>query len=167
MIVSEKENIYMDKMVVNGTPIQKEKKKNKKSKIYKELSNFKKENHKNINDKKKNKKITMMKSVIAIFLVGMVIMVRYSIIYANQKSISNIKTEISKTKYKNDDLRIYLMKFKDIKNVDDVARNKFKMVEPSVNNTYYYDLGKDNFEDNKNVNKSVSNLIEKIKNILF
>ena len=167
MIVSEKENIYMDKMVVNGTPIQKEKKKNKKSKIYKELSNFKKENHKNINDKKKNKKITMMKSVIAIFLVGMVIMARYSMIYANQKSISNIKTQISKTKYKNDDLRIYLMKFKDIKNVDDVARNKFKMVEPSVNNTYYYDLGKDNFEDNKKVNKSVSNLIEKIKNILF
>lgn len=160
-MIVEGQKSGLEQMVVNGTPLKKE------EKTYKEFKEFKKETNKSQREKNKNKKYSMMKTVATLFLVGMVLVVRYSIIYANQKQISNIKSEISSVQYRNDDLKVYLLKFNDIKNVDETARNKNKMVEPGVNNTYYYDLSKDNFKNDKEKNNGGIDIIEKIKKYLF
>lgn len=160
-MIVEGQKIDFEQRVVNGMPLKKE------DKTYKEFKEFKKESNKSQKEKNKNKKYSMMKTVAALFLIGMVLVVRYSIIYANQKQISNIKSEINRVQYKNDDLKVYLLKFNDIKTVDETARNKNKMVEPGINNTYYYNLSKDNFKNDKEKNNGGSNIIEKIKKYLF
>lgn len=160
MLVAEKEKIYNEEYVKNTTPL-------KTDETYKEFKEFKKENLKNQRLENKKIKLSALKSVMTIFVIGMVIMVRYSVIYANQKQIRNMKQEISTIKYKNDDLKVYLMQYHDIKKIDSIARNKFKMVEPSITDTYYYDLSKDNFKDEKGDSKGINNIFEKIKNILF
>lgn len=160
MLVAEKEKIYNEKYVKTTTLL-------KTDETYKEFKEFKKENLKNQRLESKKIKLSALKSVITIFIIGMVIMVRYSVIYANQKQIRNMKQEISTIKHKNDDIKVYLMQYHDIKKVDSIARNKFKMVEPSITDTYYYDLSKDNFKDEKEDIKGINKMFEKIKNILF
>ncbi|MFX0548897.1 hypothetical protein ACOAKC_06120 [Hathewaya histolytica] len=160
MLVVEKEKIYNEDYVGNAKPL-------KKKEIYEELEKSRKENLKTSRKEKNKRKLSALKSVGVLFIVGMVIVVRYSVIYANQKQIANMKKEISTVKYKNDDIKVHLLKFKDIKSVDSAARGKFKMVEPSINDTYYYDLSKDNFINKEEENKGINKFLEKIKNILF
>lgn len=160
MLVAEKEKLYNENYAKSTMPL-------KTNKTYKEFKEFKNENLKNQRIESRKMKLSALKSIIAVFVIGMVIMVRYSVIYANQKHIRNMKQEISTIKHRNDDLRVSLMQYHDIKKVDSLGRNKFKMVEPSITDTYYYDLSKDNFNGEKEENKGINEILKKIKNILF
>lgn len=108
LLVVEKEKIYNEDYLGNTKPL-------KKKEVYEELEKSRRENLKTNRKEKNQRKLRALKSVGVLFIVGMVIVVRYSVIYANQKQIANMKKEISTIKYKNDDIKVHLLKFKDIK----------------------------------------------------
>lgn len=136
----------------------------------KEIQKFK--NFKNVKnreriEKDKNKHSSIIKIVAIGFLLGITIMVRYSIIYSNQSQISNIKNEITNVRYNSDELKVQLLKFSDIKKIDEKSKTEFKMIEPKIANIYFYDLSKDNFSDEKDKKSQKKSFIDKIIEYLF
>lgn len=118
-------------------------------------------------EKNKNRRSSMIKTVAIAFLLGITIMVRYSIIYSNQNQLSNIKNEITNVKYNSDESKVQLLKFSDIKDIDEKSRTALNMVEAKISNTYFYDLNKDNFLDEKDKKLQKESFIDKIIKFLF
>lgn len=113
-------------------------------------------------------KLKVMSTVSICFMVGVLLIGRYTTIYKNQNAIRNLKSEIESLKYNNDDLKVHLLKFEDINAVDKEAREKFTMITPGVNNVIYSDLSKNNFgEKTESKSSKTKEVFEKIKNILF
>lgn len=134
---------------------------------YKELETSKRE-HKKINKQKLvKKKAKVLKNVLLAFTVAVTLVYRYSLIYDMEKNITEIKKEISVVNADNENLRIGLLKFNNIEEIEKISVQQLNMIPKSKTNVVYIDLEKNNFEKaEENMEKS-SSFIEKIKKILF
>ncbi len=107
----------------------------------------------------------------AIFITGSIafsIVFRYSTIYSNQKEIISIKDEIGRTKEKNEELKVNLLKLNNISYVEEIATKDLNMVQPNGDSVAYYELEKNESKENATEEKGkISVLLDKIKNVLF
>lgn len=134
---------------------------------YKELEASKRE-HKKINKQKLvNKKAKVLKNVLLAFIVGITLVYRYSLIYDMEKNITEIKKEIAVVNADNENLRIELLKFNNIEEIEKISVQQLNMIPKSKTNVVYIDLEKNNFEKAEENMKKNGGFIEKIKKILF
>lgn len=136
-------------------------------KKYKELETSKRE-HKKINKQKVvKKKAKVLKNVLLAFIVGVTVVYRYSLIYDMERSIIDIKKEISVVNADNENLRIGLLEFNNIEEIEKISVQQLNMIPKSKTNVMYIDLEKNNFKKaEENIEKN-NGFIEKIKKILF
>lgn len=136
-------------------------------KIYKELETSKRE-HKKINKQKLvKKKAKVLKNVLLAFTVGVTLVYRYSLIYDMEKNIIDTKKEISVINADNENLRIGLLKFNNIEEIEKISVQQLNMIPKSKTNVVYIDLEKNNFKKAEENMEKGSSFIEKIKKILF
>ncbi|MGH4050411.1 MAG: hypothetical protein ACREVX_03520 [Clostridium sp.] len=127
---------------------------------------------KKANSAKKLREITRKKSVLRNifigFIIGMVIVFRYCMIYNLQAANSKAVAQIDMLSKENDAYDVELMKFRNIKYIEETATTKLNMVEPKISDVEYLDLNKNNLETNEVSQVKISkNVISKIKNIIF
>src|SRR3712207_218233 len=85
-----------------------------------------------------------------------------------EKDILEVKKDISSVVAENENLKIGLLKYDNIKVIEDKASKELNMIPKSSTNIQYINLNKKNFKDVSNVEKKEkNNIFKKIKEILF
>lgn len=144
MIVTDKKNYYIDGSTVMAPEVHIEEKSQKK----KEKKVFRKKIPNN-----SRKKLSIIGKILTVFIVGTIIIGRYSKIYNMQKQLNNINNSIVKLNKENENLKVELLKLNNIKSVEDIAIGKLKMSVPTKENMIYCDMSKEIFKLNKNANE--------------
>ncbi|MBE6065302.1 cell division protein FtsL [Clostridium cochlearium] len=144
MIVTDKKNYYVDGSTVMAPEVHIEEKSQKK----KEKKVFRKKKPNN-----SRKKLSIIGKILTVFIVGTIIIGRYSKIYNMQKQLNNINNSIVKLNKENENLKVELLKLNNIKSVEDIAIGKLKMSVPTKENMIYCDMSKEIFKLNKNANE--------------
>jgi cell division protein FtsL len=135
---------------------------------YLKLKKKRKERLKNKNKKAVKTKLTIIRNIVLVFIVGVTLIGRYSSIYNMQKQVNNTQDEITNLNLQNDNLKVELVKQSDITKIEDTAVKKLNMVQPDKNVATYIDLSKDNFNnDTKITADKNNNIIGELMKALF
>lgn len=123
--------------------------------------------------KKNNKKekIKIIKNILLIFVIGFVLIWRYAIIYNMQKNLGDIHHNIRTINKENENLKIHLVKYSSVENIEDSALSEIHMLKPDRGQIMYLKLDKDNFGLDKKESEAKEKINEgvfaKIKEKLF
>jgi cell division protein FtsL len=136
----------------------------------KELEEGKNKLHKKKISKRISSKVCVIRNISLVFIVGALLIARYSAIYDMQRNLNTIKSSITETSRENENLKVELVKYNNLRFIEETATTKLHMIQPDKNAAVYVSLDKNYFsnmaeKDNKMV--SQQNLIQKIKNLLF
>lgn len=134
----------------------------------KELKRLKKEHLKNKKQVQNKIKAKVMLGITCIFVVGFILLFRYSMMYDMQKQLINMQTETSTLNKQNDALRFQLAKYNNINFVQQKSAD-LHMVEPTKGTAVYVNLNKQNIVSDSNVqnNSKSMSFLEFIKSKLF
>ena len=142
------------------------------SKKYKQIQRRKKIQNRNIllKSRRKNDRKYVLTMVIIIFGLGFVTISGNSKVYDMQKKISDISTQINKTQEENEALKVKVLKFSSLKNIQEKAGTKLFMFIPNKEETVKIDFSQNYFKDLKqksseNVTKE-TNLFSKLVNLV-
>lgn len=138
------------------TPVEREKKKKKRG------------HNKNKKLRLKNK-LKIMRNIAITFIVGLTLVARYSMIYDMQRELNSIKVNINETNKENENLKVELVKYNNLKYIEDNATNKLHMIQPDKGTVIYTDLDKKVVKktEKKNDNEIQQNIWNKLKKVLF
>lgn len=133
-----------------------------------DLEKLKKE-HIRINKQKSvNKKAKILRNIVLCFIIGITLIYRYSVIYNMEKDILDVKSKISAVNAENENLKIGLLKYNNIKEIENSAVKGLSMIPKSGANIVYINLEKNNFKDfSKAEVKKNEGIVEKLKKILY
>ena len=121
---------------------------------------------KNQRDVKKKKSVLI--NILLVFVVGITIIARYSMIYNIQDTTSKTRDEIAALSKENDAYKVQLIKFRNISYIEKIATEQLHMVKPRISDIQYCNLSKDNLNTKEQVEMKISNnIINKIKDIVF
>lgn len=132
----------------------------------------KKKVNKSLKEKHKKKVKSQLKLLFSIFIISsisLLILARYAMIMDLNNEINRLKKEVVNSEKMNENLTIELMKHCDIKQIEEVASNKFGMVHPSGINIVYLDEKIDNKanEDETIKEEKKVSFIDKIVKYLY
>jgi cell division protein FtsL len=114
------------------------------------------------------RKKNVLVNILLVFIVGVTIIARYSMIYNYQDNISKTKAEIDMLGKENDAYKVELIKFRNISYIEEIATQKLHMVKPRISDIQYCNLSKNNLETKEDSEIKISkDIINKIKNIIF
>lgn len=115
-----------------------------------------------------DKKAKVIKSVLLAFIVGVILICRYSAVYKLQRQLLDVKTEMHNLTMENENLKVELLKAGNMEQVEEIAKTKLHMITPDKNNIMYVQGTKDYFaKATEEDNSTKEDLIAKIKNLLF
>ncbi|ACA53764.1 cell division protein FtsL [Clostridium botulinum] len=108
--------------------------------------------NKKIQQKLLKKKFKTLRNIIIAFIIGVTLVARYGILYSIQKDLSNINSHISEVEKENENLKVELVHYNNLSNIEKVAGQNLKMVPPDKDSAIYTDLSYNNFktENSKN-----------------
>lgn len=136
---------------------------------YKKLKEAKTRNLLNKRDKNIRKKASVLLNIACLFIFGILLVWRYSMIYGMQQNLNKTKNNVIEVSRDNESLKVELVKFSSMAYIEDYAVNKLKMVKPEKGTAVNIDLNKQNFTYNVKDNEkgAKKNLWTKIFNIIF
>jgi len=163
-VLIEKENMFNGNTVLAPAYLPA-----KKVDEYEKLKKARQESLKKSQQLRINKKCKTLLSIFSIFILGVIMIFRYSVIYDMERQTSKERTIASNLVIDNDNIEIVLAKYKDISKIEDYAITKLHMIQPDKGSAIYMDLSKNNFlVSHKDIAKSKGNeIINKIKDFLF
>jgi len=122
---------------------------------------------KKINDKKLNIKVKFLSYMAITFIVGLILVFRYTSMYSVEKNLSNIKNETINLNQENDDMKVQLVNVSNLDNVQKIATEQLHMVKVNQDQVIYADLTKENFTKVASANDPQLSMLRKIYNMLF
>lgn len=133
-----------------------------------DLEKLRKEHQRISREKSINKKAKVLKNIILLFVIGIALVHRYSMIYNMEKNIIDVKKQISNLNDENESLRIDLLKYNNIHSLEEEALKNLNMIPKSRINAIYINFDKNNFKNNLKEGEEESNgIFFKIKKILY
>lgn len=137
-------------------------------KTYEELQRSKKQYIRKSKHKAVKQKFNALKLIAIGFIAAFFLIYRYSLIYNMEKDIIEVKKQIYNVNAENENLKIGLLKYDNIKLIEEKSEKELNMLPKSSNNVQYIDLNKNNFKDaSVSEGKTKNNILKKIKEILF
>lgn len=94
-------------------------------------------------DKRLKSKLKIIRNIALIFVVGVTMVARYSQIYTMQRQLNTINKEISNINKENENLKIELVKYNNLKLIEEIATTKLKMIRPTKADVMYVDMSKE------------------------
>lgn len=144
----------------------------KPDKKYKQIQRRKKLQSKNIllRNKRKSDRKYILTVAMVIFSLGFITISGDSKVYNMQKQITDLNTQIKQTEEANEALKVKLLKYSSLSNIEQNASNKLSMVIPKKDETTKIDFSQNYFKDLKsNVsynNKKEVNLFSKLLSLI-
>lgn len=164
MLVSERQSVIFGNTVL-APQFEPAKKKNDK---YDELKKQKEEFNKNQKQKKVAGKLSVIKTIATVFVIGLLIVSRYAMIYSNQNKLSSVKSQERTLRAENEELKLNLVKLDNLSNIENIAVNQLHMVRVNKNSAIYINLSKNNLiATTSEENNLQTSFIDYIKKILF
>lgn len=152
---------------------ERKKKVRKLDKKYKQIQRRKKLQNKNIllRNKRKSDRKYVLTVAIVIFSLGVITISGDSRVYNMQKQITDLNTQIKQTEEANEALKVKLLKYSSLNNIEQNAGKKLSMVIPKKEETikidfsenYFKDLKTNAFESNSKETSLFSKLISLIR----
>ncbi|MEA5008388.1 hypothetical protein [Clostridium tyrobutyricum] len=117
------------------------------------------------NRKKQTKhKIKVMRNIGIVFVIGVVLIARYSIIYNMQMQLNSTQNRVDKINKQNENLTVELVKYNNLGYIEDTAINKLHMIQPQKSSAVYADLNKTIIkEDPSKDKKKINSILDKVK----
>lgn len=118
--------------------------------------------------KKAKKQLKLISMVFLSFCVGIFIVGRYAYIISLNNQCSEIKKEIEQNQKENERLKVKLLEYYNIKQIEKEATTELSMVRPESHNTVYLDgsaLAFEEIETDKDENLKNTGLLEKIASL--
>lgn len=136
-----------------------------------ELQRAKRNKNKNLKNKKKSDRKYVLTIAIVILGFGCMTISGDGRVYKMQKQVSDLNSQISKTQEENEALKVKLLKFSSLSNIQEGAQSKLEMVVPNkdevvkidFSENYFKDIDTDNAENNKEQKNLFSKLLGLIK----
>lgn len=129
------------------------------------------ERNKRLKEKRKNDRKYLLNVAVIILCCGSITILGDSKVYNMQKRIRAIDGEINSLNEENEALRITILKYSSLKNIQDSAQNQLSMQTPQKGDSINIDCSNDYFKnvkekeiDNEEDNKDI---IDKIKDLLY
>lgn len=99
-------------------------------------------NKKRLNKGRKvsKEKLKVLRNIGFVFIIGVILVVRYSMIYGMQRELNATGSEINNINKENENLKVELVKFNNLKYIEDMATKKLNMVSPTKSNIMYCNL---------------------------
>lgn len=144
----------------------------KPDKKYKQIQRRKKLQSKNIllRNKRKSDRKYVLTVAMVIFSLGFITISGDSKVYNMQKQVTDLNTQIKQTEESNEALKVKLLKYSSLNNIEKNASNKLSMVIPKKDETTKIDLSQNYFKDLKsNVsdnNTKEANLFSKLLSLI-
>ncbi len=139
---------------------------------YKQIQRRKKLQNKNIllRNKRKNDRKYVLSIAIVIFSLGFITISGDSKVYNMQKQVTDLNSQIKQTEEANEALKVKLLKYSSLNNIEKNASNKLSMVVPKKDETMKIDFSQNYFTDLKsNVsdnNTKETNLFSKLLSLI-
>ena len=123
----------------------------KPDKKYKQIQRRKKLQSKNIllRNKKKNDRKYILTIAIVIFSLGFITISGDSKVYNMQKQVTDLNTQLKQTEEANEALKVKLLKYSSLNNIEQNAGKKLSMVIPKKDETVKIDFSQNYFKDLK------------------
>ena len=144
----------------------------KQNKKYKQIQRRKKINNRNtlLRNRRKNDRKYILTMIVIIFGMGFVTICGDDKVYDMQTKISNLSTQINQTQEENEALKVKLLKFSALNNIQEKAGTKLSMFIPNKEETVRIDFSQNYFENLKSNNSDNStkkiNLFSKFINLI-
>ncbi|KAA8668112.1 hypothetical protein F3O63_14875 [Clostridium sp. HV4-5-A1G] len=118
---------------------------------------------------KVKKKLKVILNICVFFVVGLTLIYRYSIIYNMQTELNSVESNISDINRQNENLTVELVKYNNLKYIEENAMNKLKMVVPNKQNAVYINLDKPIIKAQKDVNgiETQKGMLNKLKQLIW
>ena len=125
-------------------------------KKYKKIQRRKNINNRNtlLRNRRKNDRKYILTVAIVIFSLGFITISGDSKVYNMQRKISDISTQINQKQEENEALKVKLLKFSSLNNIQEKAGTKLAMFIPKKEETVKIDFSENYF---KNLNSNISN----------
>lgn len=134
---------------------------------YRKLEKAKKEAQIKQKQLKTKNKVAVLRVIGLLFIIGIFLMYRYATIYKMEATLTDTKSQVLNLRAQNESLRVTLAQNSNINAVQASAVTSLNMVKPNAIDALKVDLTKNNFKPKKESNTTSSNIIDKIKKILF
>ena len=142
------------------------------NKKYKQIQRRKKIQNKNtlLRKKRKNDRKYVLTVVVVIFTLGFITVSGDSRVYNMQSKISDLNTQINRTQEENEALKVKLLKFSSLSNIQAKAGTKLAMFIPNKQETIKIDFSQNYFENLKpnssNNSTQKTNFFSKLTNLI-
>jgi len=146
-----------------------EEKETTRQKDYESLRRAKIERENRLKYKKNMQKRKVLKTIVAVFIVGIGLMYNEGRIYEKQQKIIEINKEIKTVNQQIEDVKYQLLKLNSVANIKEIADNELNMTIPKNTETVYVDFSKENFAEATQEEKEsfAEEVLDKIKSLLF
>jgi len=144
----------------------------KPDKKYKQIQRRKKLQSKNLllRNKRRNDRKYIFTVAIIILSLGFITISSDSKVYNMQKSVTDLNTQIKQTEEANEALKVKLLKFSSLNNIEQNAGTKLSMIVPKKEETVKIDFSENYFKDLKSTvsenNTKETNLFSKLTNLI-
>jgi len=154
---------------VRGSAALAPKRQEKDQKDYESLKKAKIERENRLKHKKNMQKRKVLKTIAAVFIVGIGLMYNEGRIYQKQQRIIEINNEIKKVNQQIEDTKFQLLKLNSVANIKEIADNELNMSIPKNTETVYVDFSKNNFAEVPQEEKEsfAEEVLGKIKSLIF
>lgn len=113
-------------------------------------------------------KARILKNIMLCFVIGIILVHRYSVIYNKEKNIIDIKNQITMMNRENENLKIDLLKYNNIKNIESKASKELNMISKNGESVMYIDLEKNNFKNTSTEETEKSEgIVKRLKDIFY
>ena len=140
-------------------------------KKYKKIQRRKNINNRNtlLRNRRKNDRKYVLTMVVIIFGLGFVTISGDGKVYDMQRKISNLSTQINQTQEDNEALKVKLLKYSALSNIQGKAETKLSMFIPNKKETVRIDFSQNYFENlksNSSSNNTKETLLSKVMNLI-
>ena len=141
-------------------------------KKYKQIQRRKKIQNKNtlLKNRRKNDRKYILTVAVVIFTLGVVTINGDIKVYNMQKNVADLSSQINQTQEDNEALKVKLLKFSSLSNIQQKAGTKLSMFIPKKEETVKIDFSQNYFKDLKsnssNNNTKETNLFSKFMNLI-
>jgi len=140
-------------------------------KKYKKIQRRKNINNRNtlLRNRRKNDRKYILTMVVIIFGLGFVTISGDGKVYDMQRKISNLNTQINQTQEDNEALKVKLLKYSSLSNIQGKAETKLSMFIPNKKETVRIDFSQNYFENlksNSSSNNTKETLLSKVMNLI-
>jgi cell division protein FtsL len=107
-------------------------------------------------------KVSTIRNIAIVFVVGVVLVARYSMIYNMQLQLTSIQNRVDDVNRQNENLTVELVKYNNLEYIEDNAIHKLHMIQPQKSSAVYADLNKPIINQETSDKDDSSNIIQKI-----